>query len=644
MRQRLGLGAAGLLAIACYLNTLGHQFVFDDLDIIARNPLVTGPGQDMTRIFTSHYWAHLTDRGDLYRPLTILSYALNHRVHGLSPAGYHLVSILLHALCSSLVVSLAARLGLGLSSALAAGLLFAAHPIHTEAVAAAVGRADLMAAAAVLGGWIIHLSAKTDRPAGASRLIALGVLQAAGLLSKESAIVLIGLMLAGDLWRAGRGEVTWRRAAPAYLVCGAVVLAWLAVRATLVTSIPAGSPYAGPFTGVPAPLRLYTAIAVTGRYLWLLARPLHLSADYSFEQIPLIASPTDPAFLLSAAALAGLVLVAAYRLALRRPPRLDGLCAAVFLAAFAPVSNLLIPIGTIMAERLLYLPSIAFCIALPAIWEIRKRSWPGATRVLWLGPALTGALVTLYAARTIQRNADWRDQLTLFQVTAATSPRSAKVRYNLGVALQDAGREAEALQQYLTAISIKPQDAKSHHNAGLILAKIDDGGGRMAEAASHLELAAGLDPGLPKVHSNLGVAYSRLGRSREAEAAFRAALDRDPVNHDALYNLGTVLLLTGRIAEAVGPLERARDLDPSNTDGRYQLGSAYLEAGRPREAVEQLQQALDQAPDLAEAHLQLARAFLRLGMRSEAAAAASRARAAGLDLPGELRDLREAPR
>src|SRR5262249_9552519 len=155
-----------------------------------------------------------------------------------------------------------------------------------------------------------------------------------------------------------------------------------------------------------------------------------------------------------------------------------------------PVSNLLAPIGTVMAERLLYLPSVSFCLALPALWGSIAATRFG--RVLLharrLGPALAAVLAGLYAAGTIERNKDWMDQLTLFSVPPVPSPRSAKAHSNLGVALEDAGRSDDALAQYLAAVSIKPMDAKSHHNAGLLLARA----GRDAEASFHLDRASRL--------------------------------------------------------------------------------------------------------------------------------------------------------
>jgi len=624
--------AVALAALICYANTLGNGFVFDDIEAVARNPLVTSASLRPAEIFTSHYWAPMIPTGNLYRPLTILSYALNHRIAGPGPASFHLVNVMLHALCSALLVVLALRLGLGRGGALAAGLLFAAHPIHTEAVAGVVGRADLMAAAAVLGAWIVHLA----RPrAGAGWIGLIVLLYAAGLLSKESAVVLPALMLAGDVYRVRRGLARWRDALPATVACLGLTAIWLALRAWLLPAVAAGSVSESLFETAPFLVRFSTAMSVLWRYLVLLVFPIRLSADYSFEQIPALATLAAPMAAAGLLACTAIGIAGVVRLAGGRTSHLDGLCALVFLLAVAPVSNVFVPIGTIMGERLLYLPSIAFCLLLPVLWTRTAgaaMSTPSARRA---GALLTALVVIPCGIRTVSRNADWKDQLTLFRATVVTSPRSAKAHYNLGVALEEAGQPGEALEQYLAAIAIREDDARSRYNAGLLLARE----GRTADALRHLELAARLDPDLPGVSNSLGVVYTELGRKAEAEAAFRATLARDPApadRHAALYNLGTLMLSTGRPAEAIDPLEQARDVDPGDPDGRFQLGLAYLDTGRPEAAAAELEEALALSPAMHDALVPLALASHRIGDADKAVALARRALGEGIPLPPEL--------
>ncbi|HZE88435.1 MAG TPA: hypothetical protein VE404_02750, partial [Verrucomicrobiae bacterium] len=196
-RTRLAPLLVALLAVAVYAGAVRNGVVRDDYYIVAHNPLVTGERSPWL-IPVSHYWAGTDGTGDLYRPLTIASYWLNARVAGMAPWSFHLVNVLLHGLAAALVTVLALRLTASLAAASVAGALFATHPVLSEAVASIVGRADLLAAIFVLGAWRLR-----DRRGISLLLFGLG------LLSKESAIVLPGFLVAEDLVR-GRARARLR--------------------------------------------------------------------------------------------------------------------------------------------------------------------------------------------------------------------------------------------------------------------------------------------------------------------------------------------------------------------------------------------------------------------------------------------------
>lgn len=592
-RRWIDYVAIAAIAAVCYAGTLSGGFVFDDLDIIVGNPLVTGDDAGVLPIFTSHYWQHVTPSGNLYRPLTILSYRLNAAIFGPEPASFHGVNVLLHILCACLLLPIARALSIGRGGAVAAAAIFATHPIHTEAVAGIVGRADLLAAAGVLGALALHLSARMTL----LRTLAACALLAAGLLSKESAVVMPAIALAADASRVRRKSTTIRQNAPALLAYGAVVAGWLLVRAAVLPGAQPGTLSDSVFAGVPWWHQILTALWVLSRYLQLLVAPVTLSADYSFAQTPLVTTALDLRVLIAAVVLVALALlgVAGLRSRASLARRQMAFCALAFLASIAPVSNLIVPIGTIMAERLLYLPSMAFCLAIPVVWSMASRARPA------VGAALATLLVLLLGARTIVRNRDWKDQLTLFTATVETSPTSARAHYNLGIALAETSRTDAALSEYRIAMGINPEDPKPMRNAALLLAAQD----RAPEALELLEKAARIDPALPGLLSDLGVIYSTLGRPVDAEAALREALIRNPDDGEAAYNLGSLLLDRGFHEEAIPWLARAAARNPKDPDAWLHLGLALLEAHRP----------------------------------TDAAVAASRARELGLALPPELEEL-----
>jgi len=624
---------AGLLGIALFAGTAANGFVFDDITIVQKNPLVRDPAA-LGRILASHYWANVEPGGDLYRPLTIWSFALNEWLMGPSPAGFHVVNAVLHGAVSAEVVLLAGALGLSPGGALAAGLLFASHPVHVEAVAPVTGRSELLASLFALAAWLCHLAARRRRehgrshPRRATALAAAAVgLFVAAALSKENALVLPALLLAGDLCTAPKGG-RWRSLlAPlgGMVVAGILVLA---LRAAVIPGLPPGSPLGSVFGGVSAASRVMTAVGVLGRYLWLMIFPITLSADYSFHQIPLITSPLDPLFLASAAIHAALA-AAGFVLLARR--RLTGLGILVYLGALFPVSNILFSIGTVMGERLLYLPSAGLCLAVPALRrELSGRQPTSAGRTA--AALAVGLVVTLFAARVTVRSADWKDQMTLFTATARTSPLSAKAHYNLGTALEDRGNRAAAMEEYRKAIAIKPDMVQALRNLGLdLLAE-----GNAAEAIRLLSEASRLDPAIPDVLGDLGVAYHDLGRDEEAVASLREELRHRPDNARALYNLGTILLQMGRSEEALESLTKAVELNPMEPDYRAQEAAALSAQGLHEEAYQAYEDALRMNPGLAELLVPAAREAAASGHEVKAREMALRARNLGVVLPEEL--------
>lgn len=626
---RLAAAAAGLAGFLLYAHTALNGFVFDDVNVAVRNPIAHDP-LAVREIFTSHYWANVEKPGNLYRPLTIWSLALNHAITGEAEAGYHLTNAALHGAVSALVTILASALGLTAGGAMAAGLLFAVHPIHVEAVAPVVGRSELLAALLGLASWTAYLrgtggtagpSAERRRRAGP--LVVSVIFFALALLSKESAIVLPALVFAGDraLGRSrARTEGLFTLGA-----MGASVLVWAAIRSAVVPGAPPDDPLVSVFGGVDPITRIMTATGVLGRYLFLMVFPATLSADYSYHQIPLVSSILDPIFLASAAAH---VLLLAAALALAARGRLSGLGILIYLLAIFPVSNIAFSIGTVMAERLLYFPSIGLCLLPPALY-----AEAGKPRRI-AAPALAAILVLL-AGRSFARVLDWRDQHTLFTATVKTSPRSAKAHYNLAVAEEDRGDRRAAEEEYRRAIEIKPEMGQARRNYGLLLIQ----GGRATEAAAELKEAARLSPSSPDVFSDLGIAYHLMGMAREAEQAFLEEIRLRPVSARAHYNLGSLLLEQGRIPEAIERLQRAAELDPADADARAQLGAALAAAGRHAEGAAAFEEAIRLNPSLVDLLVPLARSALAAGRDESAVAALRRARSEGIAIPDELRAL-----
>src|SRR5260221_10424910 len=354
-------------------------------------------------------------RSNVYRPFTFATLALNRALGGLQPWSYHAINLLLHAGVTWLFyLLLLSALGISPETkmvALAAALLFAVHPIHTEAVTSVVGRAELLAAGFLLGAWLLHLK---DREIAASVCLVLA------LLSKESAVVFLPLALIGDFAR-GQWKPTLR-----YLRIAGVTLLYLGV----LWKVQGGhfgppniSVLDNPLASIPAAPRIFNALHVAWKYVVLQVYPATLSCDYSYNEIPVY----DLRYGLRGtlpSAIAALAALGAWIWAVRK--RQSGLVLAggIYLAGFATTANIFIPVGTIMGERLAYFPSAGFCLLVALAWNwLQERQRKLAVGVL-------AALVAVLGLRTVIRNRDWKDNLTLYTAAVSAVPGSAKMHQN----------------------------------------------------------------------------------------------------------------------------------------------------------------------------------------------------------------------
>ena len=416
--KRLYLAVAAC-AVVVHLGALLNRFAMDDLYIIVWNPLVHS-GDGIWRAFGSPYWPPDLG-GKLYRPLAVASYAFDGLLG--NALWFHAVNLLWHAGASIAVAALARRWA-GTAAALVAGLLFAVHPVHVEAVANVIGRAELMAALFVC---LAVYAAVVKESMGWSALAI-----AAGLLCKENAAVAPALILWA--WWVGFSRPPRHRML-------AFVGSWLAIAAVYVALRGAVlAPYArlhdiAPvFVGQsPVAVRL-TALATLADVLRLLVFPLTLRVDYSPVERTIVTSVLDGRFLLGLAALgvwAGL-LVAAWR----HERKVEAFGLGWIAIAFLPVANLVFPAGILLADRTLYLPSVGLALALGAALT---RLPPDRVR------AVAAILVIAGGVRSALRVPVWHDDGAVTLSILEDSPSSYRGPARMGALYQSRGDAARAL-------------------------------------------------------------------------------------------------------------------------------------------------------------------------------------------------------
>ncbi|HYK83267.1 MAG TPA: hypothetical protein VEU55_09005 [Gemmatimonadales bacterium] len=396
--RRLYLAVAGCAAVV-YLGALGNRWAWDDVPIIYTNGFVHAVSA-LWRAFGASYWP-ATLGGGLYRPLTIASYALDWQLGNVM--WFHAVNLLWHA-AACVAVSLLALRWSGERAALVAGLIFAVHPVHVEAVANIVGRAELMMAVFAM----LAVYAAVERDSLGWSLAA----TAAALLSKENGAVVPALV--GWAWALGVGHRPSTRRMMAYVAAWVALGAAYAVARTIVLR-----PYADIYTqaaqfigATPLAVRL-TAIASFADFARLLVFPLTLRADYSPDERTLVTSPLDPRFLVGLACFAAWV--ALIVLAWRRGRRVEAYGLGWIGISLLPVANLVFPVGVLVAERTLYLPSVG--LALAAAAALARLPLPRLR-------AAVVAVVAVGGLRTALRVPVWRDMVTVVLSEFVDSPRS----------------------------------------------------------------------------------------------------------------------------------------------------------------------------------------------------------------------------
>jgi len=428
LRASVILAALALLTLIAYADSFRAGFVFDNRVLLLEDTRLRAlTVSNLDLILQKPYWWPFVDV-PLYRPATTFSYLLNYRVLGNAdrPVGYHVVNWLLHTANVWLVFGLALRIGRRFWPAAFAAALWAVHPVGTEAVTNIVGRADVLAAFGVLLSFYAHLAAQDGQ--GRWRWSWTAVSLAAmtiAVFSKESAIAGVGVIVLYDLLR----QRSWQ---PVTMVRDWIILALPAVvflfqRSAVLAGTATVFPYVdNPIAGAGFWRGRLTALSVMGRYLTLLLWPARLSADYSFSQIPLATGSWSDWLAWLAIVVLAVVTVVALKV-----NRVVCFCLAAALILVLPASNLLFPTGTIMAERLMYLPSACLIALLVAgvYWTATRLN------VAAVAPAVLAVALFLCSARTFVRNSDWADELTLWTATAHAAPNSFKSRGSLAEAL-----------------------------------------------------------------------------------------------------------------------------------------------------------------------------------------------------------------
>ncbi|XP_057711454.1 protein O-mannosyl-transferase TMTC1 [Corythoichthys intestinalis] len=575
------------LCVLCYSNSIHGELVHDDVWAIINNPDVR-PTSSLQNIFRNDFWGkRMSDNSShkSYRPFCILTFKLNILLGGMTPVYFHMVNVCLHCAVTCLLMR-TCKLCVFEESHLAfiTAVLFAVHPVHTEAVSGIVGRADVLACLLFLLAFLSYIRSvgvmtsedSTPCTASAGSLLISLLLGTCAMLVKETgitvfgvcmfydALVLCGKQLFSHLSGSGVRQLVhiWKPFFKRAFVVTTYVLAILSIRLWLMGgSMPLFSEQDNPASFAPY---LLTRVLTYSYLLYfntcLLLAPIVLCYDWQVGSIPLVESLTDIRNL--ATVLLSVVMFALCRhcvhsLKKRKNEVLMGILFLVF--PFIPASNLFFRVGFVVAERVLYMPSMGYCILVVHGFS-RLVSLAGRWGTTFLSASML-LLLLLFSCKTVQQNKVWLSREALFSSGIWTLPHNAKVHYNYANYLKDNTRHQEAIYHYSIALRLYPRHASAMNNLGTL------------------------------THN-----------PEEAERYYRRALDINPQHNRALFNLGNLLKLQGKEKEAETLLLDSIHYGPHFADAYSSLASLYADQKRYPEAHEMYLKGIENCPDNSDLH------------------------------------------
>jgi tetratricopeptide (TPR) repeat protein len=598
--------AVALAATAAYRNSFRVPFLFDDPPSIVQNLTVKS---------LRPIWEVLSPPGGGFtvsgRPVINLSIAVNRALHDERVWGYHAFNLGVHILAALTLLGIVRRTLLlpalagrfarhAPALALAVALIWAVHPLQTNAVTYIVQRAEsIMGLLLLLTLYCVIRGATSRRPAAwyGAAVVACGL----GMASKEVMVAAPLVVAVYDrTFLAGSFGRALRRRWVVYLLLAGT---W-GILAALVTGrgATAGFGYGiGPWDYAR------TQFGVILHYLRLSLWPVGLCLDYGW---PIADSPGE---ILPGAIVIGLVLAATAWALWRKPAW--GFLGAWFFLILAPTSSV-VPIRDAAFEHRMYLPLAAIVaagvFAVYLGWRrlvaaLRKHETVGEL-ALWAAPGLLIGVVATLGYRTVMRNRDFASEVAIWEDTIRKAPRNARAHHNLGLALRKAGDPAAAVKQYSEALRLNAEGADAYNNRGVALGQL----GRFDEAVRDYSRAIDLGLRDAPIYSNRGNAYEHLRLYRKAVQDHTEAIRLNPSYYPAYCNRGNAWAAQKRYRIAIKDYDEALRRCPGYAVAYLNRGIARYHLGEYRKAIEDYTRAIECDPDSAAAYVNRALAHKEL--------------------------------
>jgi protein O-mannosyl-transferase len=575
-----------IVSLLLYLNTLPLQYALDDSIVITENTLVQQGIKGIPDIFTNDtFYGFFGENKNLvaggrYRPLSLVTFALEYEIFGFNPFISHLINVLLFALTCLLVFKLLELLfnqnsspATFFSISFLTALVFATHPVHTEVVANIKGRDEIMGMLGAIASTLFFV--KYLDSSKIKFAIYAVICYSLALLSKENAITFLAVIPLSIYFFKSE---YFRKSLPAMIPFILIAALYLAIRQQFTGSSFTASESILNNSYIHASIseQFATIIYTIWEYFRILIFPHPLSHDYYFNQIPL-KNWGNPIVIITS-----VFLLAGSYFSLKKWQTQGPLVFAFlyFFITFSIVSNVFFNVGTTMSERFIFMPSLGFALATALILLKIKNHYSLTEKSF---AVITGILLLGYSIKTIERNPAWKDNMTLFSTDIQYSPNSAKLNNALGGTLIDEAENTENLTykntllsdaiKYLTkAVSIYPEYGLAWNLLGnAYFLKGDD----LTKAEECYKRAIGIAPGNADVNFNLGMLLNKNKQYQESLIYLKTATQARPSKYESWFYMGENYFHLNDAPNALKAFETALSINPENDQTYYKIGLVY---------------------------------------------------------------------
>jgi protein O-mannosyl-transferase len=624
-----------LLSLGLYFNTIWNDYALDDRAVIQDNRFTQQGFAGIPQLLRTFYWQGFwDDNAGLYRPLSMITFAIEWQISPGNPHLSHATNVILYAISGYLLFVVLSLLLAKYNKFLPflISVLYTAHPIHTEVVANIKSRDEILCFLLFL--LTVFFILRYIREKSIPSLIFSVISYFLCLLSKESAVTFLFIFPAVLYFFT---EVPFKNYLRILLPFVITLIAYLILRLLILDAITTTKIYTYLDNSlVSAPnigIRLATSIYILGKYLWLLIIPYPLSYDYSFLEIP-FRQWTDYQTAIPLVIYTGAGIFACYNI-LTGKKDLYSFGIFFYLVTIAIVSNVFFLIGATMAERFLYIPSLGFCmIAGTLILKVFKvpvfvqpntsiTSQVPKNRLLW---SLLFVILTIFSYLVINRNKDWENSLILFEKDVAAAPGSSRTHYNFGtVALARYNRNnpdtaannkalATALAELTQSLAIDPYSPLALMN----IANTYYLRGNYPLAIEKATQSLLYNPGDAKAFSVLGNAFYRVRAYPQAVENLQKSIQLKYYTSETYNFLGGAYVGLSNLPDAILAYQKAIELDKTNVELVSNLASVYGMAKDYPQAIYYFKKAIILKPDNPQFYLMISTTFMNMGKQDSA--------------------------